>query len=465
MVAACVAGALLGLFYTVSPLTIWFGVAMVALFAWAGRGLQGRERTWVLGLLASALALRLLVLGAFFLATWIGDNPAAVLIPDEAYMAFRARLLRLMALGVSLSAQDYAQSFENYGDSGMHYVHAYLQLQFGEAPYALRLLHVALYLTGCVTLYRTVRPAFGALAGIGGLAIVLFLPSLFIWSISYLKETPSLFLTAVGVSAAVVAARTRSIPGRLLACVIVAIVVVATRLVRPQAEIILGGGLAAGFLGAVLIRRPALLAGALVCCLMGGVVAGGSPQLWQRASSMVVEAATNHIGFVNTPGRNYKVLDPEFYARREEGTVRPIEASRFTPAVTARYLIRGVATFFFVPLPWHTLSSSMLVYVPEQLVWILLVGLAVVGFVAGLRVDATVTVVLSAVILFAAASIGMSSGNVGTLIRHRALVAVLLPWLSSLGACELLTWLARSRNTPQELGEARRRKLGAHAAY
>src|SRR5687768_3560908 len=103
IVAACAAGALLGLFYTLSPITIWFGGAMIALFAWAGRGLQARERAWVLGLLASALALRLLVLAVFFLVTWNVDGQTAVLIPDEGFVAFRARLVRVMALDIPLS--------------------------------------------------------------------------------------------------------------------------------------------------------------------------------------------------------------------------------------------------------------------------------------------------------------------------------------------------------------------------
>jgi hypothetical protein len=42
--------------------------------------------------------------------------------------------------------------------------------------------------------------------------------------------------------------------------------------------------------------------------------------------------------------------------------------------------------------------------------------------------------------------IGITSGNVGTLIRHRSVAVLLVPWLSSLGLCELLTWAARFRS-------------------
>ena len=444
-------------------MTVWFGVAMVALFAWVGRGLQGRERTWVLGLLASAVVLRLFALAILFIVTWRVDGSIAVLIPDETYLALRAQLMRVTALGVELSAFERVMVADNYGDSSLNVVHAYLQLLVGEAPHGLRLLHAGLYLTVCVMLHRLVRPVFGKVAALGGLAVVLFMPSLFVWSIAFLKETPSQFLTAVGVTGAILAVRVRPVLLRVAAAAAAVGAVLAIDSVRPGAEIVVGSGIVVGVVGAVLARRPLLLAGAVVCCVIGGVVAAGrSPQLPPRAQALLVEAATSHVGYVNTPGRNYKVLDAEFYERRVEGSVVPISPTRFTPAVTARYLLRGVATFFVVPLPVNSLSASSLAYLPEQVAWLVLAALAVVGVVAGLRVDATVTIVLASVILCGAATIGITSGNIGTLIRHRAMVMVLLPWLASLGACQVLTW---ARLLAWRHGAAGAPLGRSHAAY
>ena len=463
VVSACIAGALVGLGYSLSPMTAWFGVAMVALFIGTGRGLHGSERTWVLGLLAAALVSRLLALAVLFLTTWRVDGSIAVLIPDEAYLAQQAQLMRLVALGDRLSVVEQLVVSDQYGDSSLNTVHAYLQLLLGEAPHGLRLLHVGLYLTACVMLHRVVRAAFGKVAALGGLAVVLFMPSLFVWSIAFLKETPSQFLTVLGVTGTILMVQSRPVLVRLLAAGIAVTAVLAIASVRPGAESVLGGGIVVGAIAAVLVRRPFLLAGAVVCCVVGGVlVAGRGPQVQQRAQALLVEAATSHIGYINTVGRNYKVLDAEFYERRVEGTVRPIDAARFTPAVTARYLIRGMSTFFLVPLPQQASSASIVAYLPEQLGWLLLAALSVIGIVAGLRIDATVTIVLASVILLGAAAIGISSGNIGTLIRHRGMVMVLLPWLASLGACQLLTWVRlrarRSRAAAAPLGRS-------HAAY
>jgi hypothetical protein len=46
--------------------------------------------------------------------------------------------------------------------------------------------------------------------------------------------------------------------------------------------------------------------------------------------------------------------------------------------------------------------------------------------------------------LVAALLVAIVSGNVGTLVRHRGMALPYFVWVSAVGACELLTRLARS---------------------
>ena len=421
---------------------VLFGLTMVVLFAWAGRGVSGRERLWLFGLLGTGVALRLLALVAFFLLTRQVDGTFPVLIPDEAHLDYRARMLRLVALGVPIG-QDYVNAVDPYGWTALHYLHALLQLLVGESPYSIRLFDVALYLTVCVTLYRMVRPSFGALASLGGLAVVLFQPSLFMWSIAFLKETPSQFLIAISLAVTVAAIRTRSLPARVAACGIVIAAVLASGGVRTGADVILAGGIALGLLGSVLVRRPVLLPVALVVCIVAGTTAWQNTVLRERAVNLLTTAAQFQIGYVHTAGWNYRVLDPGFYLRTDDGTPLAVDSNRFTPAATARYIMRSVASFHLFPLPWHATSRPIFAYLAEQVLWDVLLVLALVGTVAGLRRDPTVTLLLAGVIVAGTVIIGMTSGNFGTLIRLRSTVTFLLPWLSGVGACEILTWVAR----------------------
>ena len=86
------------------------------------------------------------------------------------------------------------------------------------------------------------------------------------------------------------------------------------------------------------------------------------------------------------------------------------------------------------------MSWSEIVLVPQQVVWYLMVPLALVGVVAGLRRDVLVTLLLVSCIVVAAVPISLSNGNVGTLVRHRDTVVPFIVWLSSLGAVYLVGW-------------------------
>ena len=104
---ACAAGAVVGLAYTLSPVSAWFLAAMVLLFVWAGRGVTGRERKWLFGLMTLAVVLRLLALVVFFLVTYRVDGSFAGFIPDEPYIARRALFLRNIALSIPMMRADY----------------------------------------------------------------------------------------------------------------------------------------------------------------------------------------------------------------------------------------------------------------------------------------------------------------------------------------------------------------------
>jgi hypothetical protein len=50
----------------------------------------------------------------------------------------------------------------------------------------------------------------------------------------------------------------------------------------------------------------------------------------------------------------------------------------------------------------------------------------------------------------AATGVALTSGNVGTLIRHRALTTPFLVWFSALGLIVAVTWLSRAMPVARE---------------
>ena len=96
-------------------------------------------------------------------------------------------------------------------------------------------------------------------------------------------------------------------------------------------------------------------------------------------------------------------------------------------------MVRALATFIAVPLPWQLQSARELAYLPEQMAWYALVLLLPVGIVAGYRRDRLVTCTLVGYVAPTAVALALTNGNVGTLLRLRGLVVPYLAWISVVG--------------------------------
>ncbi len=453
---------LVGFLYTLSPVGVWCGVGVVGLFTWAGRGLPGRERRWLLSLLAIALGLRLLVVIGLFLLTDPDLRPAANFFFDGDGQALKARSLWLRNtwLDVPIGEMYFRLAFQDYGWSGYLYVLAYLQYLLGPAPFGIHLFNILLFLAASVALYRLVRTAYTPAAALVGLTLLLFLPTLFAWSISALKESFHLFVGTAALIAAVGIVRGR---GRLQLLAVVGLVVAMAVLatIRGGAFEIMAVGLAGGMLVRVLTLKKWVVVATLVCLGAGLFAVSRIPDLQARVTDPVTTVlrttAQTHLGHTFTRGHGYKLLDDSYYKRyfTDGSNIHlmryPDLVEMLTPGELTRYVVRSAVAFLVVPLPWDAVSWSEIVLVPQQVAWYLMVPLALVGVVAGLRRDVLVTLLLVSCIVVAAVPIGLSNGNVGTLVRHRDTVVPFIVWLSGLGVVSLAGWLASRRRL--SLGE------------
>jgi len=107
-----------------------------------------------------------------------------------------------------------------------------------------------------------------------------------------------------------------------------------------------------------------------------------------------------------------------------------------------RFLVRSFVSYVTVPLPWDVQSRAALAYVPEQIIWYLLVALLPAGLVFSFRRDALVTALLIANAVASSLLVAITSGNVGTLVRHRGMAIPYIVWLSAVGGCELVCRIA-----------------------
>jgi hypothetical protein len=430
--AAIVAGIVIGVVYALSPLTVWFFVAMAVMLRCAINGLEGTERRWVLALLLVAIVLRVAAVGGLFAMTNHNAVPFNSIFGDEEYFIKRSIWLRNVALGIPIHSADLIYAFDEYSATSYLYVLAFVQVLVGPAPYGAHLLGMALFLSGSVILFRTVRSTLGRMPAAIGLVLMLFLPSLFAWSISALKDPLYFSLTACGVAMTIRLVRAPHWVSRVLALATLLLLTAILESIRAGGAALTAAGIATGLAVAYLAPRPRWI---LACVFVAPIAAGAAlsrPDAQVRTYTAVENAAKQHWGHVATPGYVYTTLDDRFYPDKSEiGDMHLDEGIRF--------IVRSMERYITAPLPWEIQSTAALAYLPEQLVWYLLVALAPFGLMGALRRDTLTAGVLFGHALVAAVTIALISGNVGTLIRHRGFALPYFLWLSAVGACDLMT--------------------------
>ena len=434
-IGAVVAGAVTGAAYLLSPLAVAAAMAAVPVVWWALRGLPPGERRSVGALLGLGLGLRLVPVVALVLSANHDAAPFATLFGDEQFFIERSIRLYHLWIGQPISTESFLYVYSGIGDTSYQGTLALLQVLFGQAPYAIRLFNVVAFVAGLVVLFRLTRRAYGSAPAIAGLALLLFLPSLFLWSVSALKESLYLLVTSALLASAFAVIRASRMWRRgaaLLAACLAGVYLESLR-VGGLAEAL--GGVFAGIgFRVVLLRRWATAAAVATALLVVSLMVyrGGPPAAVQERLRI---AARYHRGQVFTPGHSYKLLDEVFYTDRW----RPVDFPKLSGPQAARYVARSAAHFIAEPLPWTAASRLEVAYMPEQALWLVMLALVPVGCVVGWRRDPLWTAVLVGYTAASAAAVAITGGNVGTLVRHRALLMPYFGWLSALGFVWLVT--------------------------
>jgi len=436
------AGLALAAAFTASPLTITALPLAIGVIHLAGRGLPDAERRSLQAILWAAFGARVAVIAALFLIGLPSHSDVSVggLSGDDAYYFSRAIRARDLMLGFAAGKYDYFVVSDSYGQTSYLQLLTWLQVVFGPTPYGMRVLNATIYIAGSALLFRTVRRGFGSLPAFVGLIVLLFLPSLFFWSISLLKESMFCGLTALLLWTVMALPAGRRVPTITLVA-IGALCLWLLGDLRRGGLILATVGIGLGLALRIVLARPGrilLAAAALVMVVTAGAV---TQPLRDRFVSAVTTAAQVQAGHVFTVGHAYKLLDEGFY-------MYPGSPEGLTFEQAARFVARGAASFALVPLPWQIESRGELAFLPEHVLWYLMLVFAPIGCVAGWKRSPLLTCVLIGFALPTAAALALTNGNVGTLLRLRGLVTPQLVWIAAVGVVAVWeTVLQRSRRS------------------
>lgn len=441
--AAIAAGVGLGVLYTVSPLLVLSAVVLTVVLRWSVKGLPDHERSWLLTLFGAAIAARVLVIAGLVVSA-DSAYPYSVFFGDEWIFKSRPIWLRNIGLGVPISTADFIYAFDETGMSGHMYILAFVQALVGDAPYGVHMLSVTVYISAVVLIHRAMRGSFGRLVAFGGATVLLFLPSLFAWSISVLKEPIYIAIAILELLMAHAIIRARRWWLKIGAAALVILLALAMEELRRATLVVAALGVVSGLLGLFLLKRrwtavATALAGPIVV-----VVALMQPALQARALELVHQSIQYHAGHVVTPGVTYQLVDPLVY-----GNWALIPQIGGLDAI--KYVGKATAAYFVEPLPDHLQSRLLWSFLPEHIAWLCLVLLVPFGLAPGFRRDRAMSLLLlthaAAIIMMVA----LASGNIGTLIRHRGLSLPYLVWFSMLGAETLMARALAAGTQPRQV--------------
>ena len=430
---------------------MWVLAAAVALLMLAGRGLSQSERRLLVTILATGLAARLLVIAGLFVLGLPSHNDLSVggLAGDDAYYLGRALRARDIILGFTEGKYDYFVVTDEYGRTSYLGFLTVIQVIFGPTPFSMRLLNALFFVTGATLLFRMARQAFGPAPAFTGLVVLLFLPSLLFSSISILKESLYFLCSALLLVCCVRLFETRSAIRAGLLIVIAGASLWLLDDLRRGAVMLAGSGLAVGLTLRFVAATRWRLATAVAAATIAVVVTFSQPPVRARVLDGVVSAAKMHGGHVFTVGHAYKLLDGDFYMNPAAPSSWPLT---LTEPQAARFLIRAAVSFLVTPLPWEMRSFGELAYLPEHLLWYLLIAAVPAGLVAGWKRDPLVTALLIGYVVPTAVALALTNGNVGTLLRLRGLVTPYLIWVGVLGLLVMAESLLAARRRASDNG-------------
>jgi hypothetical protein len=398
----------------------------------------------MLALFLVAVALRLALVAGLFLSIDHSSTPFGSLFGDEEYFKRRSLWLRSMALGVNVSEADRTYALDEYSETSYLYLLAFVQMIVGDAPYGIHVVSMCAYLAGAVWLYRFSRRVFGPAPAAVAFSGVLFMPTLFFWSVSALRESVHFLLTFAAIAGASDALTRERGRMRIVGLVVAVAAVFVLRDFREGSRAVLLVSLMAGTGAALAVRSWRHFAVALIALGLGGGLVISRPAVQERVMSTLRTTALMHQGHAFTPGIHYKVLEPRFYRDRVLNIMADL-----TPQEAGRYVLRALLAALVVPWPWQAETLMLKAYLPEHVLWLVLAVLLPWGVWAGARRHPEATFIMAAYVAVMFAGIALRSGNVGTLVRHRGLVLPFVICLGAVAVCHAL-WRLAPTTSPQQ---------------
>lgn len=309
-------------------------------------------------------------------------------------------------------------SFVDYGRTGYLYLVALFYYLFGYSPISVTVINCILSVLTGIIYYFIAKDVAGIRPARITAILIIFFPSLVIWSIANLKEPLFIFLTAIILWLFMRFLRTNKLRYLILATP-------AIFLQYTLRQWIVSPTFFAIFFcySAISKKRRKIL---YVCFIAIVIFLVFSPFVRNKFLSVKTGLIDYHRGVAGSGGFIYHIYEDWVY--------NPGTASK---EVTNFNFILGMLKGWFhslcEPLSWHIFSKSTLIVLPQMLIWYFLLPFCFLGILFLLKSNWDKSLILILLFLQLGSILSLTGGNIGTAFRMRDMLTPMALLFSSVG--------------------------------
>lgn len=436
---AVIAGAIIAGLISFSPGSLFILILAVGAVFFIFRLPNKSERNFILFIFLAGLGSRIAFsLLAIFWSAVSGqmmdyavygglDYSTPYIIGDSAYYTLRAIFTSMYWLGKPIAPLIWEKVIApSYGLNGFIYILASYFSIFGYSPVSASFINCFLGSLIAIVVYSIVKNIFNESPARLAAVLTVFFPSMFLWSITNLKETTVILCGCLLLWSLVMFQKTK----RARYLIITAFSIWAQSWIRygyRDEFLFITIGVVLLYLFYLSVSNLSLRKRTIIFFMVFTVAGFGlfakKDKVAQAMGTIVQKAYIHHRGTVNTGGICYKLLPDEYYT-----DFKHLNFGGFV-----KMFGKGWFHIIFEPLPWNIKSKGLLFGFIQMTLWYSLIPFAVLGMAISLRYRLRGSIILGIYFLLMTSALAVTGGNIGTSFRLRDVNTPIVLIFSSVG--------------------------------
>ncbi len=376
------------------------------------------DRKFLVTLYIAGMSLRIIIFAIFYIIS-VSHGGSGELIPDSRLYSLKTLLMMKEWAGqTNLPATVEA----GVGDSGLLYILAFFYKFLGYEPasftptslFSDKLINCLIGTITAIPLFYISKDIFGRAAARITSCLIVFYPSLVLWSMTNNRDTPNIFLVSL-----ILFCLIRSFKGHMarnLAIIFISLLCLWT--IRPYILFCILGLVGISYLFFILSKaknKSGIVLFLIISCLIFLNFTGYGKKLkrdYLNLNTIALSFKTTNDGVLAQGGSVYRIYDGSLVSAEGKANITVLMAG----------FLKGWFYFMLVPFPWSITTLLQVLSYPQIIIWYILLYFAVIGIIIAIRYRFIRSFVILGYIFIVTSGFALSEGNIGSTLRHRDLI-------------------------------------------